>query len=137
MIDTVEKGAIISGIGISRIGRRTGIPDLELTVESGRAAISDAGLTPGDIDGLTTMGDTPPGRAARALGIEPTYRGGGFSTGGLLSPVMSAFIAVAEGRAADGGTEVREPAPARPHLPNRKDGRRRVRAVQRRRPRPG
>lgn len=99
MIDTVEKGAIISGIGISRIGRRTGIPDLELTVESGRAAISDAGLTPGDIDGLTTMGDTPPGRAARALGIEPTYRGGGFSTGGLLSPVMSAFIAVAEGRA--------------------------------------
>ena len=28
-----EKDAIISGIGISRIGRRTGIPGLELTME--------------------------------------------------------------------------------------------------------
>jgi acetyl-CoA acetyltransferase len=99
VIDAVEKRAIISGIGISRIGRRTGVSDLELTLESGRAAISDAGLTPGDIDGLATMGDTPPRLAARALGIQPTYRGGGFSRGGLLSPVMSAFIAVAEGRA--------------------------------------
>ena len=34
-----EKDAIISGIGISRIGRRTGIPGLDLTMESVRAAI--------------------------------------------------------------------------------------------------
>ena len=39
-----EKDAIISGIGISRIGRRTGIPGLDLTMESVRAAIDDAGL---------------------------------------------------------------------------------------------
>ncbi|MGB6515916.1 MAG: thiolase family protein, partial [Mycobacterium sp.] len=39
-----EKDAIISGIGISRIGRRTGIPGLELTMEAVRAAIDDAGL---------------------------------------------------------------------------------------------
>ena len=38
MIATPEKGAIISGIGISRIGRRTGIPHVELTVESSRRA---------------------------------------------------------------------------------------------------
>ena len=99
MIDAPEKRAIISGIGISRIGRRTGIDDLDLTLESARAAISDAGLTAADIDGITTMGATPAGRAARALGIEPVYRGGGFNTGGLLSPVMSAFLAVGEGRA--------------------------------------
>jgi len=99
VIHAPEKGTIISGVGISRIGRRTGIPGLDLTLESARAAIADAGLTAADIDGITTMGDTPPRRAARALGIEPTYRGGGFDTGGLLSPVMSAFLAVAEGRA--------------------------------------
>jgi acetyl-CoA acetyltransferase len=98
-MDIPERGAVISGIGISRIGRRTGIDDLELTVESARAAIADAGLTSNDIDGMTTLGETPLGRAAKALDITPTYRGGGFDTGGLLSPVMSAFLAVAEGRA--------------------------------------
>jgi acetyl-CoA acetyltransferase len=99
VIDTPEKRAIISGIGISRIGRRTGIPALELTVESSRAALTDAGLTSAQVDGITSLGDTPPRVAAQALGIEPVYWGGGFDTGGLLSPVMSACLAVAEGRA--------------------------------------
>jgi hypothetical protein len=54
--DIVEQGAIISGIGISRIGRKTGIPGLELTAESSAEAIADAGLSPGDIDGISTMG---------------------------------------------------------------------------------
>ena len=99
MIDVPEKRSILSGIGISRIGRRTGIPGLELTLESARAAIADAGLQPGDIDGMATMGETPIPQAAAALGIAPGYTGGGFDTGGLLSPVMSACLAVATGRA--------------------------------------
>jgi acetyl-CoA acetyltransferase len=95
-----EQRAILSGIGISRIGRRTGIPGLELTTEASAAAIADAGLTPADIDGVATMGDTPLEEAARALGIaEPKFRGGGVDHAGLLSPVMSAFHAVALGRA--------------------------------------
>jgi acetyl-CoA acetyltransferase len=99
MIETPEKGAIISGIGISRIGRRTGIPHLDLTLESSRQAIADSGLEAAAIDGIASIGDTPPADVARALGIEARYTGGGFDTGGLLSPVMSAFLAVAEGRA--------------------------------------
>src|SRR5262245_6880627 len=99
MIDTPEKRAVISGIGISRIGRRTGIAATDLTVESARAAIADAGLTAADIDGIATMGDTPIPDAAAALGIEPSYTGGGFDTGGLLSPVMSACVTVGSGRA--------------------------------------
>jgi acetyl-CoA acetyltransferase len=98
-MDTPEKSSIISGIGISRIGRRTGIPGIDLTVEAARAAIADAGLATADIDGIATMGDTPLGETAAALGIEPQYTGGGFDTGGLLSPLMSACVAVGEQRA--------------------------------------
>lgn len=94
-----EKDAIISGIGISRIGRRTGIPGLDLTMESVRAAIEDAGLTPSDIDGIATLGDTPAPEVNAALGIDARDCGTGFSTGGLLNPVISACRAVSEGHA--------------------------------------
>jgi acetyl-CoA acetyltransferase len=99
VIDVPEKQSVLSGIGISRIGRRTGIAALDLTLESAQAAIADAGLQPSDIDGIASLGDTPIGDAAAALGIEPGYTGGGFDTGGLLSPVMAACFAVAAGQA--------------------------------------
>ncbi len=94
-----EKDAIISGIGISRIGRRTGIPGLELTMEAVRAAIDDAGLAATDIDGIATLGDTPAAEVNAALGIEASDCGTGFGTGGLLNPVISACRAVSEGHA--------------------------------------
>jgi acetyl-CoA acetyltransferase len=97
--DIVEEGAIISGIGISRIGRKTGIPGLELTVESSRTAIADAGLSPHDIDGIATMGETPVADAASRLDIEYTWTGSPVGRWGLLSPVVNAFYAVATGRA--------------------------------------
>jgi acetyl-CoA acetyltransferase len=93
-----EARAIVSGIGISAIGRRTGIPGLDLTLEAARAAIADAGLQPGDVDGIATMGDTPPGDVAVALGIEPADHGGARPDGGLLGPVMSAMQAVGDRR---------------------------------------
>ncbi|HMC40271.1 MAG TPA: thiolase family protein [Acidimicrobiales bacterium] len=99
MMHTPEKDAVVAGIGISRIGRRTGIPHAELTMEAVGQAIADAGLAPSDIDGIASLGDTPPSEVARALGVEPRYHGGGFDTGGLLSPVMAAAMAVGEGRA--------------------------------------
>ncbi|OBH82100.1 thiolase family protein [Mycobacterium sp. E2989] len=94
-----EKDAILSGIGISRIGRRTGIAGLDLTMEAVRAAVEDAGLVASDIDGIATLGDTPAGEVNAELGIEAADCGSGFGTGGLLSPVMSACRAVAERRA--------------------------------------
>src|SRR4051795_4036204 len=97
-----EKDAIISGLGISRIGRRTGIPGLELTLEAVRSAIEDAGLTANDIDGIGTLGDTPPADVMDALGIDATDQTLGFDTGGVLIPVMSAFRAVSERRGGAG-----------------------------------
>jgi len=130
MRDVPEKRSIISGIGISPIGRRTGRSGIELTTAAASAAIADAGLTPGDIDGISTMGDTPLPEAAAALGITPHYTGGGFDTGGLLSPLMSACIAVGEGRARHvlvyrtvlmmGGSIA--PAPGAPAAPGPGDG---------------
>ncbi len=99
MSDIVEQGAIISGIGISRIGRKTGIPGIELTAESSAEAIADAGLTPSDIDGIATMGETPVAKAASQLGIEHTWTGSPVGRWGLLSPVVNAFHAVAAGQA--------------------------------------
>lgn len=94
-----EKDAILSGIGISRIGRRTGIPGRDLTMEAVRAAIADAGLQPVDIDGIATLGDTPAAEVNAELKIDSVDCGSGFGTGGLLSPVMSACRAVSERRA--------------------------------------
>src|SRR6201995_3085469 len=94
-----EKDAIVSGIGISRIGRRTGIPGRELTMEAVRGAIADAGLAPADIDGIATLGATPAEEANAELRFEAPDCGSGFGPGGLLSPVMSACRAVSEKRA--------------------------------------
>jgi acetyl-CoA acetyltransferase len=97
--DIVEQGAIISGIGISRIGRKTGIAGLELTAESSAEAIADAGLTPADIDGIATMGETPVAAAAARLGLTHTWTGSPTGRWGLLSPVVNAFHAAATGQA--------------------------------------
>lgn len=94
-----ERRAIVSGLGLSRIGRHTGIGGLALTEESCRQAVADAGLTLADVDGLATMGDTPAGAAERALGLDVGWRGGATELGGLFSPVIAACRAVAEGKA--------------------------------------
>jgi len=94
-----EDKAIISGVGISRVGRKTGIADLDLTVEASLAAIADAGLTPADIDGVTSLGETPITIASQALGIDAPWSGALGSMGGLLSPIVGAGQAIAAGEA--------------------------------------
>src|SRR5437764_806895 len=56
-IQVPERQAIISGVGRSAVGRRLGRDSLDLTLDACLAAIADAGLTPRDIDGLTTWPD--------------------------------------------------------------------------------
>lgn len=100
MIDPpADTAAVISGVGISQIGRRTGIAPLALTLQAARAAIADAGLRADDIGGIITLGDTPASETAASLGIDPPPVGGGFGSGGLLTPVMQACAAVDSGQA--------------------------------------
>jgi len=61
----LERRAILSGVGQSQIGRRLLRTDLDLTCEAALAAITDAGLTTGDIDGLAWDRWAPPRRASR------------------------------------------------------------------------
>ncbi|GGL15013.1 thiolase family protein [Nocardia jinanensis] len=98
-----EKRVIISGLGMSPVGRRTGRSGLEMTVTAARAAIADAGLSPADIDGLATVGDTPRSEVQDALGLELGWgvtgnaAEDGNAAGAQLGAVVNAALAVASG----------------------------------------
>ncbi|HEY3842936.1 MAG TPA: hypothetical protein VGL48_06750, partial [Acidimicrobiales bacterium] len=107
--EPLERRAVISGIGQSRIGRRLGRDDLDLTIEAGLAAIADAGLTRDDIDGISTypgMGTGTPGFAGPttpevqdALGLSLNWHDGGGEGAGQMRAVIAASLAVAAGLA--------------------------------------
>ena len=65
-----DKAAII-GIGETNYNRESGRSELEMAVEAAEKAISDAGLTSSDIDGILkfTADSTPQGELAACLGI--------------------------------------------------------------------
>jgi acetyl-CoA acetyltransferase len=104
-----EKHCAITGIGQSAVGRRLGRDPLELTLDACYAAVSDAGLTPADIDGLATY---PGGMALPrgftgasaydvldAMRLEVGWYDSGVETSGQLGSVMKACMAVAAGMA--------------------------------------
>ncbi len=105
--DKFESKVAITGIGLSEVGRRLGRDPMGLAVEACRAAVADAGLSMGDIDGLSTY----PGGAAKdgghseggiypvadALGIAPTWFCGTGETPGQSGAVVNAMLAVASG----------------------------------------
>lgn len=109
MMGPLTDRVIISGIGQSAIGRRLGRDGLDLTVEACEAAVTDAGLTLADIDGLTTYpGSSQPGIGFSgaslrdihdALGITPDWVAGGVESPGQLGAVVDAMMAVASGLA--------------------------------------
>jgi acetyl-CoA acetyltransferase/uncharacterized OB-fold protein len=103
--DRFEHRAVLSGIGRSRIGRRLMVDPLSLTVDACLQAVADAGLTPGDIDGLSTypgmagMGMSEGGVTAveEALRLHPTWINGGGDLPGPGGAVIAALLAVAGG----------------------------------------
>ena len=57
----------ICGVGLSAYGRRLGRSAIDLGADALRAAVDDAGLTPGDIEGLIVSFGTPIGADADTL----------------------------------------------------------------------
>ncbi|MHB8439584.1 MAG: thiolase family protein [Acidimicrobiales bacterium] len=105
----IERNAVISGIGQSRVGRRLNRSDVDLTVEAALAAIADAGLTRDDIDGLATYpgggmggapfaGPTSP-EVQDALRLKLNWHDGGGEGPGQVRAVFAASLAVAAGLA--------------------------------------
>ncbi|GGT31576.1 acetyl-CoA acetyltransferase [Nonomuraea spiralis] len=65
--------AAVAGIGMTTLSRRSGRTELELAAQACRAACADAGIAPGEVDGLLSyhMNDSAPVvQVARALGVE-------------------------------------------------------------------
>ncbi|HUR79044.1 MAG TPA: thiolase family protein [Acidimicrobiales bacterium] len=105
-----ENRSIISGIGQSQIGRKLMRSDLDLTLEAAHAAIADAGLTVGDIDGLAAypggMGGAPGGFAGpgtpevhEALRLKLNWHSGGREGPAQIQAVINAVMAVGAGLA--------------------------------------
>ena len=103
--DRFEHRAVLSGIGRSRIGRRLMVDPLSLTVDACLQAVADAGLSLGDIDGLSTypgaigIGMSEGGVTAveEALRLHPTWINGGGDLPGPGGAVIAAMLAVASG----------------------------------------
>jgi acetyl-CoA acetyltransferase len=92
-------GAIISGIGISQIGRRTGAAGTDLTARAAAAAIADAGLEVAQIDAVTSVAGGEIPAISAHLGVTTRWHDKGEASGGLLAPVLAACRAVANGEA--------------------------------------
>jgi acetyl-CoA acetyltransferase/uncharacterized OB-fold protein len=105
-LEKFEDRVALTGVGMSRIGRKLMVPPVSLTVEAIRRAVEDAGLAMDDIDGLSTYPATPAeGGYAEggvtavesALGIRPTWHNGGHETPGATGSLIAAMLAVAAG----------------------------------------
>jgi acetyl-CoA acetyltransferase/uncharacterized OB-fold protein len=103
-----EDKVALTGIGMSRLGRRLMVPPLELTVEACERAVADAGLTLDDIDGLASypgggnvggFGEGGVTALEAALGVRPSWHNGGIETFGPGGSVIAAMTAVAAGLA--------------------------------------
>ncbi|HYA67824.1 MAG TPA: OB-fold domain-containing protein, partial [Acidimicrobiales bacterium] len=100
-----EHRSVLSGIGRSALGRRLMRDPLSLTVDACLEAVSDAGLTLADIDGLSTypgmaaMGMSEGGVASveEALRLHPTWINGGGDLPGPGGAIIAAMLAVAGG----------------------------------------
>ena len=104
-----ERRAVISGAGQSDIGRRLYRDPLELTLDACLAAVSDAGLTTSDIDGLSTYPggmETPLGFSGAgitevhdALRLNLNWWTGSMELPSQLGAVINACLAVSAGLA--------------------------------------
>ncbi|MEZ5169408.1 MAG: thiolase family protein [Acidimicrobiia bacterium] len=105
----IERRSAVTGLGQSQVGRRIGRDPLDLTLDACMAAITDAGLTRADIDGIATYpggGFGPPGFSGAgvvevqdALRLELGWFTGGIELPGQLGSVIDACLAVAAGLA--------------------------------------
>ncbi len=93
--------AAIAGIGATEFSKESGRSELQLSVEAVQAALADCGLSPSDVDGLTTftMDTSSEIAVARELGIPELrfFSRINFGGGAACATVQQAAMAVATG----------------------------------------
>jgi acetyl-CoA acetyltransferase len=103
-VSGLDGRAAIVGIGATEFSKESGRSELQLSAEATRAALADAGLGPGDVDGLVTftMDTSSEIALARELGI-PELRffsrvnyGGGAACGTVMHAAMAVATGVAD-----------------------------------------
>ncbi|GGK59926.1 lipid-transfer protein [Nocardia camponoti] len=98
---TLSGNAAIVGIGATDFSKDSGRSELRLAAEAVTAALHDAGLTPDDVDGLTTftMDTNTQAAVARAVGIPSLkfFSHIGYGGGAACATVQQAAMAVATG----------------------------------------
>jgi acetyl-CoA acetyltransferase len=102
-----EDSTVISGIGRSQSGRRLGRTAMDLTLESIRLAVSDAGLSMSDIDGISTFPGfmaEPPGFSGPglryvqdALRLKVNWYNGAEETPSQMGSLINAAMAISAG----------------------------------------
>ncbi|MFE5712093.1 lipid-transfer protein [Streptomyces sp. NPDC056501] len=122
--------AAVVGIGATEFSKDSGRSELSLAAEAVRAALDDAGLTPGDVDGLVTftMDTNPEITVAQAAGIgelsffSRVHYGGGAACATVQQAALAVAAGVAEvvvcyrafnersGRRFGSGVQQREPS---------------------------
>lgn len=104
MTDNIKDKAAIVGVANTEFSKNSGRSELQLAAEAIAGALDDAGLKPGDVDGMTTftMDNTDEIEVARAVGIgDLTFysrvpHGGGAATGLIHQAVMAVASGMAE-----------------------------------------
>ncbi|MFJ9389299.1 lipid-transfer protein [Nocardioides sp. NPDC101246] len=98
---TLSNSAAIVGIGATEFSKESGRSELQLSVEATRNALKDAGLTPSDVDGLTTftMDTSSEIALARELGLGDLrfFSRINYGGGAACATVQQAAMAVATG----------------------------------------
>ncbi|MFF0275827.1 lipid-transfer protein [Streptomyces sp. NPDC004330] len=122
--------AAVAGIGATEFSKDSGRSELSLAAEAVRAALDDAGLAPGDVDGMVTftMDTNPEITVAQACGIgelsffSRVHYGGGAACATVQQAALAVATGVAEvvvcyrafnersGRRFGSGVQQREPS---------------------------
>ncbi|MEV4440646.1 lipid-transfer protein [Streptomyces sp. NPDC049577] len=103
-MSTLGGRAAVVGIGATEFSKDSGRSELALAAEAVRAALADAGLAPGDVDGLVTftMDTSPEIAVAQATGIgelsffSRVHYGGGAACATLQQAALAVAAGVAE-----------------------------------------
>jgi acetyl-CoA acetyltransferase len=102
-VSTFAGRTAIAGIGSTELSRHAGRTELQLACESMRAALADAGLGPGDVDGLVsyTIDPVEETELVRSLGLQEVAYSSRvpYGGGGSMGVLLHAAAAIASGAA--------------------------------------